>query len=377
MGCGKESRPGNCNTPGWALRNSDTIDYDTRGFKKLLLKRNHTRLLQTSLNCLQSWRANCDVSILIYESDPEHPDASEIAKVTDYVVNYACKGNTSLAIERKQVKEFTLNCEAETGDEKDVIKTVQKCLNRSVSNRTITKQEAVCQLGKLPLVICSETIDTVSLSGVVRVTNGTNSTYKTFLSKYNTRTTHLDKSLHQFFHLTKNHIGPSKKRKEVVPHYVGGGGQPTYPVSKKYARTEMLKYIPWSKNNPLPEMNDTTTLELFDDFMKSEHCPLSIPIELERAKNRIEMRKRGISEPTNDEITESQELHCDIDDETRELINITNNLVERSNIFETLENEGFDIGRNYNWCNRLNKVSEHNVLFVAIERYVFLLECIV
>jgi hypothetical protein len=29
MGCGKESRPGNCNTPGWALRNSDTIDYDT------------------------------------------------------------------------------------------------------------------------------------------------------------------------------------------------------------------------------------------------------------------------------------------------------------------------------------------------------------
>ncbi len=82
---------------------------------------------------------------------------------------------------------------------------VQKCLNRSVSNRTITKQEAVCQLGKLPLVICSETIDTVSLSGVVRVTNGTNSTYKTFLSKYNTRTTHLDKSLHHFFHLTKNH----------------------------------------------------------------------------------------------------------------------------------------------------------------------------
>ncbi len=152
MGCGKESRPGSCITPGWALRNSDTIDYDTRGFKKLFLKRDHTRLLQKSLNCLQSWRANCDVSILIYESDPEHPDASEIAKVIDYVVNYACKGNATLAIERKQVKEFTLNCEAETGDEKDVIKTIQKCLNRSVSNRTITKQKQSVKLGNSHLL---------------------------------------------------------------------------------------------------------------------------------------------------------------------------------------------------------------------------------
>jgi hypothetical protein len=121
------------------------------------MRRNHPRLLQTSLHCLQSWRANCDISILIYESDPKHPDASEIA------VSYACKGNETLAIERKQVKEFALSCETETGDENDIIKTVQKCLNKTVSSRTITKQEAVCQLGKLPLVICSETIGTVCL----------------------------------------------------------------------------------------------------------------------------------------------------------------------------------------------------------------------
>ncbi len=40
------------------------------------------------------------------------------------------------------------------------MKTVQKCLNKSISNRTITKQEAMCQVGKLSLVICSESIDT-------------------------------------------------------------------------------------------------------------------------------------------------------------------------------------------------------------------------
>ncbi len=76
--------------------------------KQCFYKRNYPKLIQTSLHCLQSWRANCDISISIYESDPKNPDASEIAKVTDYVIDYACKGNNTLAIEKKQVKDFTL-----------------------------------------------------------------------------------------------------------------------------------------------------------------------------------------------------------------------------------------------------------------------------
>jgi hypothetical protein len=94
--------------PGWKLRDADMIDNDIRGFKKMFLKRNHPKFIQTSLHCVQSWRANCDISILIYESDPKNPDPNEIAKVTDYVVNYACKGNLTLAVKKKQVKDFTL-----------------------------------------------------------------------------------------------------------------------------------------------------------------------------------------------------------------------------------------------------------------------------
>ncbi len=101
LGYGRETKKGKCDTPGWKLRVEDEIDKDVRGFKKLFLKRNNCRLSQTSLYCLQSWRANCDISILIYESDPKNPDPSEIAKVTDYVVNTACKGNLTLAIEKK------------------------------------------------------------------------------------------------------------------------------------------------------------------------------------------------------------------------------------------------------------------------------------
>lgn len=225
----------------------------------------------------------------------------------------------------------------------------------------------MCEIGKLPLVICSESIDTISLSGMVKVKNAESCNYKTLLAKYNTRTTHLDKSLHQFYHIIKNSHKPTKTKKEVVPHYVGGGGQPTYPVSKKYARVEMLKHIPWSKDVPLPEMNDDNILHLFEEFRKSPNCPSSVNISLERIKNRIEMRKKGYTEPISEEIEESQYLDSDIDDEIRDLVNLANNLMEQTNMFESLEQAGFDIGKNYDWSKRFNKVS--NSTFTKIKLF--------
>jgi len=108
MGCGKEIAPGTSRTPGWKIKNKDEIEKDTRGFNKISLRRNHNKLLQTSLYCLQAWHTNCDISILLYESNPTYPNAKEIATVTDYVIGYACKGNATLNIEKKQVKDFAL-----------------------------------------------------------------------------------------------------------------------------------------------------------------------------------------------------------------------------------------------------------------------------
>jgi hypothetical protein len=65
MGCGEEYPAASGKTPGWEITSKDIIIEDLRGFKKLSLKRNHPHLLQTSLSCLQAWRANCDVSIMI------------------------------------------------------------------------------------------------------------------------------------------------------------------------------------------------------------------------------------------------------------------------------------------------------------------------
>ena len=107
-GCGYENTPGLADTPGFAIQTEDSIMDDPRGFKKLCLKRNNKRLTQTSLYCLQAWRGNCDIQLLIYDTDPCNPDPAEIAKVTDYVVGYACKGNQTLTVEKSHVKSFTL-----------------------------------------------------------------------------------------------------------------------------------------------------------------------------------------------------------------------------------------------------------------------------
>jgi len=115
-----------------------------------------------------------------------------------------------------------ISCDAETGDERDIIKLVQKCLNKSIAQRTISKQEAMCELARLPNVICSDTIETVSLSGYTKLCDDSYNLAKTFLSKYKRRTEFLDYSLHQYFHVMKNKN--KYQCKEIMPHYVGGSG---------------------------------------------------------------------------------------------------------------------------------------------------------
>ena len=100
--------PGECDTTGYALRDWPAIQHDHRHSQKLYMPRNHKWMNQTSTDLLQSWRGNCDVQILIYNCDPKKPDIAELARVTDYVVAYSCKGNCTLREEREQNKKLVL-----------------------------------------------------------------------------------------------------------------------------------------------------------------------------------------------------------------------------------------------------------------------------
>lgn len=108
VGCGREAHFGKADTSGFELHAEPRIKFDHRRAQKLCMPRNHERLNQTSLVLLQSWRGNCDLQILIYDCDPKHPNLTEIGRVTDYIVSYACKGNTTVKEEREQNRSLVM-----------------------------------------------------------------------------------------------------------------------------------------------------------------------------------------------------------------------------------------------------------------------------
>lgn len=107
-GAGTEATLGKCDTPGFPLTDTPSVKQDHKRSQKLYMPRNHERLNQCSTQLLQSWRGNCDIQILVYNCDPKHPNINEIARVTDYVVAYSCKGNSTVKEEREQNRKLIM-----------------------------------------------------------------------------------------------------------------------------------------------------------------------------------------------------------------------------------------------------------------------------
>jgi hypothetical protein len=72
------------------------------------------------------------------------------------------------------------------GDRHDLVNIAKQVLNKSASNRLISKQECMVLLGGLDLVTCSETIESVSLtlSAKVVVVGQTQTPLESLLGNY-------------------------------------------------------------------------------------------------------------------------------------------------------------------------------------------------
>jgi hypothetical protein len=111
------------------------------------------------------------VKPLLYHSDPSNPDPEDIVTCSDYLVGYQMKGVQTLGIEKKKNKDLVMNMEDMYGNKAGVFSAARKLLNRASVDRTISKQEVMCLLAQLPLVLCSENIEHVSLSPSRRICN--------------------------------------------------------------------------------------------------------------------------------------------------------------------------------------------------------------
>jgi len=279
-GAGKEQTAGQCDTPGFPMTSKAEVREDRKRSRKLFMPRNNIRLNQTSTTLLSSWRANCDVQILVYNCDPKNPDSSEISRVTDYVASYSCKGNYSLKEERQHNRDLIMASEDFTGDKADVVRICKQAMNKCASKRLISKQEAMVLLADLPLTLCTEGFECVSLTHSQQVSlKGEIRDDKKFISQYAGRASSLEEMcLHDYFHHIKN---PSEKERHIIPNFIGITGTPQFPVTSDYARHSLIVYMPWRE---YPKEMDW--IPEFERFIQTDKCPVSAKMAYERAMHR-------------------------------------------------------------------------------------------
>ena len=338
-GAGEEANKGEFDTPGFELRDSAEVVRENGKHLKLQMPRNHGRVNQTSIDMLRSWRGNCDVQILIYESHPDNPNIKEISRVTDYVVAYNTKGNSTQLEEIQTMKNLILATQDTFGDDKDLQNLSKKIMNKAGSRRLISKQEASVLLSDLPLTLCSEQIETISISKSTKLSiDGTSQSNK-FIDHYAKRNPqHHHLSLHEFFPVFR----AMTNKAPAVPHYVGVSGYPCFPVSEAYARHVLIVYKPW-----LTYPNQTSWKRDFDIFINSHKCPKSARLTYDRVMQRHYDGTKYV-DPKAADVDHSKNAISKEDEAALLLAGMGLNHSEQKS-FDISFYDAIDKGRDYNW----------------------------
>ena len=211
-------------------------------------------------------------------------------------------------------------------------------LNKTAGNRMISKQECVCLLLNRSLVGCSESIENISISKASRVTlQKSTESSSGHLQKYATRPPQFEEySFHSYFHYLENE--KKKLNKRVVPHYVGGYMNMTFPMKKEYATSMFQIYKPWREPIEVSPAN----CEAFDAFIHSHHCPKHLRMSYIRS-----IRKYTNPESSRESVSSNHPHNQTTDNATQEFID----LMSKHDINGT-GNEcdyNFDFGVGHDW----------------------------
>ncbi len=82
---------------------------DMKGISHFRMRRTQSaHLVQHSRSLLQGWRANCDIKLMLYYSNPNCPDISEIEDVCRYVVAYMGKRHSTRQEEKEAIQNIRM-----------------------------------------------------------------------------------------------------------------------------------------------------------------------------------------------------------------------------------------------------------------------------
>ena len=215
-------------------------------------------------------------------------------------------------------------------------------MNKAASKRLISKQEACVLLGDLDLTLCTETVESVSISCSKALRQADDrSTNKTFLISYKERVPFLeDLSMHEFFHYTKNTPSLLQSRKFLVPHFVGVSGTPKFPVTESYAKHTLIVYRPWRK---YPKSQNW--IAEFNNFINSNRCPASARMSYERVMSR-HYAKMTFYEPKSSTVDHSSNPISTEDNETLALFGLKETAIPDH---DTALLKSLDKGLSFEW----------------------------
>lgn len=166
----------------------------------------------------------------------------------------------------------------------DLMRVCRQAMNKATTKRLISKQEAVVLLAELPLTLCTESIESVSISNSKRLRSREDrDTDKTFVTAYAKRAPHHESmNMSDYYHLHKN--GTESTGKYYIPNFVGVNGTPKFPVTEAYARHTLIVYKPW-RDYP-HYSSENIWKQQFDIFINSNSCPIAAKIPYERVLRR-------------------------------------------------------------------------------------------
>jgi hypothetical protein len=251
-----------------------------------------------------------------------------------------------------------LYCRSENvrGDDHDVIRVARQSMNRANASRVISKQECMVELTSLPLVISSEDIENVNISGAMRITtSNSNANDKTLISKYQKRDDTLEHcTLCEFFH--KQNVN-NNNNKSVIPHFVGMSSAPTYPVTSAYARATLIIHMPWRK--PIYHMmTDNECISTFEHLMHNNTFPRSVKLAYQKEKSRYFENTKYL-EPVQKQECYDNDDH-EIPKEEMELIRLMTSI--STNVQKSLNIVGveYERGLTYDWSKRISEVCNYD-----------------
>ena len=297
----------------------------------LRLKRDENKMKQTSTSMLQSWRANCDVALIVYDNDPVKLNAGDIARISGYVVSYATKGNKSYQSERDSIAALIENAGTDfAGDQKgEVLRLSRKIMNMFITSRVVSKAEASVELLSLDLYWCTESMRHVNLSGFRRLKEKGESGSDN-VAVYACRKERENMSMNDFLNTLSakkrikipmtasdlyriRPLQPELRPEIIIP--TGLNGNPVFPVSSSYARTVLLLHKPWSKSKPLAFESEgaVTLFPEFYQFLKSDLCPINVRLGYASAKEKYDRGLRFLEVTNDNQISPSNDEN-DVDD---------------------------------------------------------------